>query len=182
MLLHDETLLEVQAMKKLGLLLEFAASLSLAQQSEAPLQLTQVPPKPTCIPNALFSSAACNDLWNAYNQAVKQRFQENIQVYVNRQKELASSQASAPLQQQIANLNKLIADQQAQIKSLHEQMQAETVAASQSSVTAHTTGLQQGAGIGAGATVLLLGLIFGIRRLTQRFSVAKKPQARAASA
>jgi hypothetical protein len=177
-----KTLLEVQATKKLGLLLVFAASLSLAQQSEAPVQLTQVPPKPTCIPYALFSGAACNDLWDTYKQALALRQQQDLQLYVNRQKELASVQASAPLQQQIANLNKLNADQQAQIKSLHEQMQAETVAASQSSVTAHTTGLQQGAGIGAGATLLLFGLIFGIRRLTQSFSVTKKPQARAASA
>jgi flagellar biosynthesis chaperone FliJ len=42
---------------------------------------------------------------------------------VNRQKELASQQATAPLQQQIADLNKLISDQQAQIAKLQQQMQ-----------------------------------------------------------
>ena len=45
---------------------------------------------------------------------------------------------------------------------------------------AHTEGLQQGAGIGMGASLLLFGLIFGIRRMMT--SPFKKPQARAASA
>jgi len=149
-------------------------------QLETPVQLTQVPPKPTCIPNALFSSAACNDLWNAYNQAFQQRTREELQLYVNRQKQLASSQASAPLQQQIADLNKLVADQQSQVKNLQEQMQVDTTAALQAKANAHTVGLQQGSGIGVGATLLLFGLVFGIRRLMQNFTVTKK--ARAASA
>ena len=144
-------------MKKLGLLLVFAASLSVAQQSKAPVQLTQVPPKPTCIPNDLFNSPIC-------------------------QKELPSSQATAPLQVQIGDLNKPTADQQAQIKSLHEQVQTATVDASPSSITAHTIALQEGVGIGVGATLLLFGLIFGIWQLMQSFSVTKKPEARAASA
>src|ERR1700692_1334982 len=110
-------------MRKIGLLLMFAASLSFAQhrtadpvvpvaapvlvESPTPTQLTQVPPKPTCIPYALFSGAACNHLWNAYKQSLAQRQQQEFQLYVNRQKELVSEQVTAPLQQQIADLNKL---------------------------------------------------------------------------
>ena len=41
---------------------------------------------------------------------------------------------------------------------------------------------QRRAGIGAGAMLVLFGLVFGIRKLTQNFSVTKKPQSHAASA
>jgi len=150
-------------------------------QSESPVQLTQVPPKPTCIPNALFSSATCNDLWNAY-KASQQRAREELQLYVNRQKDLASSQATAPLQQQIAELNKLMADQQGQIKKLHDQIQADAVAALQAKSAAHSQGLQQGAGIGVGASLVLFGVVYGIKKLLGGFTVTKKAQARAASA
>jgi hypothetical protein len=152
-------------------------------QSAAPEQLKQVTPRPT---------------WRNYNQTVLQRTREELQreelqLYVDRQKELASTQATAPLQQLIADLNKLATDQQAQIKKLSDQIQADSTAALQAKsdyatallhakTAAHTEGLQQGAGIGVGATLLLFGLIFGIRRLTRKFTVTKKPQARAASA
>jgi hypothetical protein len=110
---------------------------------------------------------------------------ERLQLYVNRQKELASSQATAPLQQQIADLNKLVTDQQAQIKKLQDQMQSDSATAQQqiqiASATARTAGLEQGAGIGMGSALLLFGLVFGIRKLTRSFTVTKKPQARAAS-
>jgi hypothetical protein len=101
---------------------------------------------------------------------------------VNRQSELASTQATAPLQQQIADLTKLTTDEQAQIKTLQEQMQADSAAALQAKADAHTAGLEMGAGIGAGAMLLLVGIIFGIRKMTQGFTVTKKEQARAASA
>jgi len=52
----------------------------------------------------------------------------------------------------------------------------------QAKTAAHTEGLQQGAGIGVGATLLLFGLIFGVKRLTRGFTITKKTQARAASA
>jgi hypothetical protein len=142
-------------------------------QSTGSVQLTPVPPKPTCTP--LLPHGSCADLWRNYNNAVAQRAREEIQVYVNRQKELASSQATAPLQQ-------LIADQQAQIKKLQDQMQADSDAALQAKSDAHREGLQYGSGIGVGATLVFLGLVFGIRRLMQNFSVTKKPQSRAASA
>jgi hypothetical protein len=160
-------------------------------QSAAPVQLTQVPPKPTC--TLIFNTGSCSDLWRNYNQAVQQRTREELQLYVNRQKELASTQATAPLQQQIADLNKLATDQQSQIKKLSEQIQSDSstalqaksdyaTAVVQAKTAAHTEGLQQGAGIGVGATLLLFGLIFGIKRLTRNFTVTKKSQARAASA
>jgi len=151
-------------------------------QSESPVQLTQVPPKPTCNPNSFFDSGTCRDSINAYNQAVQQRTREEIQLYVNRQKELASSQATAPLQQQISDLNKLVSSQQGQIKKLQEQIQGDSTVAIQARTEAHTAGLQSGAGIGFGATLLLFGLIFGVRKLARNFTVTKKAQAKAASA
>ena len=160
-------------MKLLGLALAFAASLSLAQQSAAPAQLTQVPPKPGCTP--LLRNGSCADLWRNYNDAVAQRTREELQLYVARQKELASTQATAPLQQ-------LINNQQGQIKKLQEQMQTDSAAALQAKSDAHREGLQYGGGIGAGSMLVIFGLVFGIKKLTQNFSVTKKPQSRAASA
>jgi hypothetical protein len=139
-------------------------------QSAAPVQLTQVPP--TCNLSA-FSGADCQDRWHIYNQA--------------------AHQANSPLLQQIEDLNKLAADQQAQIKTLTDQTQADSIAAlqtkfdnatavRQANTAAHTEGLQQGAGIGMGAMLILFGLLFGIGRLTRNFMGTKKPQARAASA
>ena len=149
-------------------------------QSEAPVQLIQVPPKPTCSPVALFSGADCQDRWNIYNQAVAQRQQQDLQLYVSHQKEIASAQASAPLQQQIASLSKLVSDQQAQVKNLHEQMQAQTVAASQSALAAHKDGLQQGVGIGLGSALLVFALVYTIRRMTKTFTITKKASAASA--
>jgi hypothetical protein len=141
-------------------------------RSAAPVKLTQVPPRPSCNDSA-FSSADCQDRWRLYNDA--------------------AHQATAPLQRQIEDLTKLATDQRAQIKGLSDQIQVDSIAALQAkfdSATAvlqakaavHTKGLQQGAGIGMGAMLLLFALIFGIRRLMPRFTVTKKPQARAASA
>ena len=138
-------------------------------QSAAPVQLTQVPLRPTCNPS-VFSGADCQDRWHLYNQA--------------------AHQATAPLQQQIEDLNKLATDLRAQIKEQSDEIEADSIVALQAKfdsanavrqarTAAHTEGLQQGAGIGVGATLLLFGLIFGIRRLTRNFKVTEKPQARA---
>lgn len=166
-------------MKRLGLLLMFGAALSLAQNTTAPVQLTPVPPKPTCV--VILPNGACANLWQAYNQALAQRTGEELQLYVNRQKELASSQATAPLQQQIADLNKLVTDQQEQIKKLGEQMQAQAAADQQqtqanaaAALQAKSAALREGLTIGAGAMLVLFGLVFGIKKLTQNFSVTKK--------
>lgn len=163
-------------MKKIGLLLVFAASLSFAQSSAAPVELTPLPPKPTCV--IILRNGACSDLWRNYNQAVTQRLGEQIKNYANRQAQLAA----APLEQQVTDLTKLTNDEQAQIKSLQEQMQADAVAAVEAKADAHTAGLQKGAGLGAGGMLLLVGIIFGIRKFTQGFTVTKKAQAKAASA
>jgi len=158
-------------------------------QSQTSAQLTNVPPKPTCSPAALTifgGGPDCQDRWNAYNQAVQQRTREELQLYVNRQKDLAA----APLQQQIADLNKLVADQQVQLKKMSEQMHADAVEAKsaeasavmQARTAAHTQGLEYGAGIGVGAALVLFAIIFGIKRAMGNFTVTKKPQAQGAAA
>ncbi|MGA8507042.1 MAG: hypothetical protein WB762_15675 [Candidatus Sulfotelmatobacter sp.] len=156
-------------MKRIGLLLVFAAALSFAQSPAAPAEPTALPPKPTCV--IILRNGACADLWRNYNQAVAQRLGEKIKNYADRQAELEA----APLQQQVADLTKLTTDEQAHIKSLQEQIQADSAAA-------HREGLEDGSAMGAGVTLVLFGLIFGIRRLTRNFTITKKPQARAASA
>jgi hypothetical protein len=161
-------------MKKRWLVLMFA-TLSFAQS--APVQRTNIPPKPTCNVAALplFGGGPdCQDRWNVYNQAVQQRTRGEIQLYVTRQKELASQQATAPLQQQIADLNKLISDQQTQIAKLQQQMQADSAAAIQARDAAHSAGLRDGAGLGLGGALLLLLVIFGIKRLTGTFTITKR--------
>jgi hypothetical protein len=166
-------------------------ALGLNTQAQDNTPLTQVPPKPTCTP--FLTNGACSNLWRNYNQAYAQRQREELQLYVNRQKELASSAATAPLQQQIADLNKLTADQQAQIKKLQEQMQSDATAALEAKqadanasvaaqAAAHRQGIWQGTGIGAGALVLLFIVIFTVRRLSRSFTITKKSQASGASA
>jgi hypothetical protein len=120
----------------------------------------------------------CQDRWNAYNQAVEQRKTEELQLYVNRQKDMAA----APLQQQIADLNKFVSDQQAQVKKVQEQMQSEATAALQAKAAAHTQGLEYGAGIGVAGTLVVFAVIFGIKRAMSNFTVTKKPQAQSAAA
>jgi len=152
-------------------------------QSEESAQLTQVPPQPTC--TQIFNTGTCADLWKNYRQALGQRQREEAQLYVNRQREQASSEATAPLQQQIADLHKLVGDQQGQIKKLQdkmqEQIQADSVAAQQGKSVARSQGMQQGAGIGVAASLVLYGLIFGVKKLTRRDRTGR-PQTRAASA
>ena len=144
---------------------------AIAQQTP---QLTVVPPKPTC--TLLFKTGSCADLWTNYNQAVARRQQEEIQLYVNRQKELASEAATAPLQQQIADLTKLSADQQAQISKLHEQMQSDASAAIEARQNAHQQGLWEGIGIGGAGMLVLIAVVLGIRRISQSFTITKKSE------
>jgi len=152
-------------------------------QADTSIQLPPVPTRPSC--TQLFKTGPCANSWNDYHQAVAQW----NQLYIKRQQQLAASQASAPLQQQIGDLNKLTTDlkklsddEHQQITMMTEQMQTDSAAATQAKSAAHTEGLQQGAGIGVGATLLLFGLIFGIKKLMGVFTVSKKPQARSASA
>jgi hypothetical protein len=156
-------------MKKLGFLLVLIAAFAAAQDTSLPSQQIQIPPKPTCV--VFLPNGSCADLWRQYNAAV-------LQQYVARQREAAS----APLQQQIADLNKLSADQQAELKSLHEQMDAEAHAAAQAREDAHTDGLRDGVGYGITGTLFAVGLVFAIKRVTKDYSVTKKEHANAASA
>lgn len=171
--------------KTLAVLLLFG----LAATAQETIQLTPVPPKPTCTP--FLTNGSCADLWRNYNQAFAQRQREEIQMYVNRQKQLASESATAPLQQQISDLNNLIADQQAQIKKLQEQMQGDAAtllatkqidatAALEGKNAAKRDGLWKGVPIGAGGMLLLFVAIFVIRRLSRNFTVVKKSQAASA--
>jgi hypothetical protein len=170
------------------LLLLLAASLTAIAQDNAPL--TQVPPRPTCTP--ILSNGACANLWGNYNQALAQRQREELQLYINRQKELASQAATEPLQQQISDLNKLTTDQQAQIKKLQDQIQADATAALEAKqrdatelqnaqIAAHRQGLWQGAAIGAGALLVMCIVGLVVRRLSKNFTISKK-QASSASA
>lgn len=154
-------------------------------QVDTPVQLTPVPPKPTC--TWIFKTGPCADLHRAYNQAMAQRVQEELQLNINRQKELAT----APLQQQIADLNTLVSGQQAQLKKLQAQMQVDansaaqqaqeaSTAALQAQAAARTRGMEQGIAIGIGAALLLVGVILSIKKLMSSFTVTKK--AKAASA
>jgi hypothetical protein len=151
---------------------------SLAATAQQPITQTQVPPKPTCV--VILRNGSCADLWNAYNTALAQRQREEIQLYVIRQNQLASAAATAPLEQQIADLNKLSADQQAQLKKLQEQMQADAVAALEAKTASHAEGMQKGIMFGAGGMLLLVLVIFGIRRMSRSFTVVKKSQAASA--
>jgi len=166
-------------------------SLSLAASAQTNAPMTQVPPRPTCTP--ILTNGACANLWRNYNQALAQRQREELQVYIDRQKELASQAATEPLQQQISDLNKLTADQQTQIKKLQDQIQADAASAAEvkqhdatelqnAQAAAHRQGLWQGAGIGAGALLLLFIVVLVIRRLSRSFTITKKPKANSASA
>lgn len=152
-------------MKNFGPLLLLSACMALGQQSSNTPQLTPLPPKPTCV--IILRNGACADLWRNYNQAIAQRLGEQIKIYANRQAQLEA----APLQQQVTDLTKLTNDEQEQIKALQVQMQADAAAALQAKSDAHKEGLEYGGGIGAGAMLLICGLIFGLRN----FSVTKKP-------
>jgi hypothetical protein len=98
---------------------------------------------------------------------------------VNRQKELASAAATAPLQQQIDDLTKLTTDQQAQLKRQREQMKADAVAALEVTAAAHDEGLRQGLTMGAGGMLLLVLVVWLIRRIARNFTVVKKQAASA---
>ena len=152
----------------LGFLL---SSTLVAQQTP---QLTEVPPKPTC--TLLFQTGSCADLWRNYNQAAARRQQEEIQLYVNRQKELASQAATAPLQQQIADMTKLSADQQAHIRKLQQQMQSDASAAIEARQNAHQQGLWEGIGIGGAAVLILIAVVLGVRRVSRNFTIARKSE------
>ena len=142
-------------------------------QVQTPAQQILIPPD--CTLGTIFTTDACKNSWNVFNQAKQQQAQEQFRLYV-------TNQATAPLQQQIAGLSKLATDQQNQLKSLQEQMQANSMAAIQSQITSHNDGFRQGSFFGVGATLILFALVFVIKRLTGGFTITKKAQTNAASA
>ena len=96
------------------------------------------------------------------------------------------AQASAKaLQQQITVLKKLNADQQAHIKMLEQamrqEMQDEAAADQQTKSAVRQQGLAQGAGLGAGIMLLVVGAMLLARKQPQS-NATTKPQTRAASA
>lgn len=123
---------------------------------QPPVQLTPIPPKPTCI--LIFETGSCADLWRNYTEALAKRRQEEIHLYVNRQEELAS-QAATP--QQIADLNKLKSDLQAQTTKLQKQMQEVRRLRRQ--------GIEEAIGIGVGGLLIFIAVVFGARRLSRSF-------------
>lgn len=148
-----------------------AVQLTAIAQNAAPAQLQgiQILPKPTCNPNDVFTGSDCQDRINLYNHAV--RLQQELQLYVDRQKALASAQATAPQQNTdpskfSGDMKKLADDEQVQIEKLQAQMQFDSALLDAKSA-AHKLGLEQGAGVGAGA-MLLLFVLLGIRKLMRR--------------
>jgi hypothetical protein len=155
----------------LVILVVSSASAAIGQQTP---QLTVVPPKPTC--TLLFQTGSCYDLWRNYNQAVARRQQEEIQLYVNRQKELASQAATAPLQQQIADLTILTEGQQAQIRKLQQKIESDASAALEARLNAHQQGLWEGIAIGGAGVLVLIAVVLGVRRISRSFTITKKSQ------
>ena len=155
----------------LGILIVSSTSVAIGQQTP---QLTVVPPKPTC--TLLFQAGSCYDLWRNYNQAVARRQQEEIQLYVNRQKELASQAATAPLQQQIADLTILTEGQQAQIRKLQQKIESDASSALEARLNAHQQGLWEGIGIGGAGVLVLIAVVLGVRRISRSFTITKKSQ------
>jgi hypothetical protein len=96
----------------------------------------------------------CQDRINLYNQAVQLRQHEGIESYVNKQKELVT----APLQQQIADLNK----QMIQVRT-----------------DSFNAGMSQGLVFGIMASLLLCGIAFALRRMMRPEA---QPKVNAASA
>ena len=148
-----------------------AVQLTAIAQSAAPAQPQgiEIPPKPTCNPNNVFMGSDCQDRINLYNHAL--RLQQELQLYIDRQKALASAQAAAAQQNTDSSkfsndMKKLADEEQVQIEKLQAQMQFDS-ALLQAKSAAHKLGLEQGAGVGAGA-MLFLFVLLGIRKLLRR--------------
>jgi hypothetical protein len=159
----------------LPVILIFSSIIAVGQQTAVETTVTVVPPKPSC--TLLFRTGSCSDLWRNYNQAVATRRQEEIQLYVNRQKELASQAATAPLQQQISGLTRLTTDQQTQIGKLHQQMQADQSAGVESIQTSHQQGLLEGIGVGGAAALILMAITLAISGFSPKFTITSKSTA-----
>ena len=166
----------------------FASWLAFGQQQQPQQQqaqqILQAPVRPTCVP--LFSGGACQSQWNQYQQAVAQynqaMYQQRVQAWAQQQQaaaqqaaQQAATDAAAPLQRTIDAQKIAIDAEENRIKALNDQIEANIAADKKTLDLATTRALEYGIYIGGGGALLLFGLGFGIRRLTQGFSVVRRP-------
>ena len=154
----------------------------------SPVQLTQVPPKPTC--QQRLNTGLCADLWKNYNQAVQRSAlnklttdqQQAQQAQIKKLNDQIQADAAAVLQAKSDYASALVQAKSDYASALVQAKSDYATAVVQAKTAAHTEGLQQGAGVGVGVTLLVFALRLGIKRLIRNFSGAQKPRARAASA
>jgi ElaB/YqjD/DUF883 family membrane-anchored ribosome-binding protein len=89
---------------------------------------------------------------------------------------LASQAATAPLQQQIADITKLSADQQAHMRKLQQQMQSDASAAIEARQNAHQQGLWEGVAMGGAGVLVLIAVFLSVRRMSRSFTITKKTE------
>jgi len=116
--------------------------------------------RPTCF--VWYAGDPCDELIQQYNRVVEQRHQQEWQASV-----------TEPLQKQIA-------DQQDQIKTLQAKIDSQTLDELQSE--ARTQALLDGIGAGLGAGLAFFVAVAVFRRLARNAMAAKPDQGRAASA
>lgn len=108
--------------------------------------------KPNCL--VWYAGDPCDQQMQQYRQAAEAGKQQEWQ-----------SSVTAPLQKQIADQQKLISDQQHQIKILQLKMESQTLEASQSQ--ARNEALLNGIGAGVGAALALIVAVAGFRKLAR---------------
>ena len=130
-------------------------------------QLVQLPQRPNCV--VRYAGDPCDELMQQYNQALQQRQQQEWEASV-----------AAPLRKQIADQQKLIADQQNQIYTLQVKIESQTTAALQSEARNRAALDLVGACLGVGLAFFVA--FAGFQRLARNATLAKPDQGRAASA
>ena len=164
-------------------------------QSQTITQIPTLPPEPHCI--VWYQGSPCDVLRQQYQQALQAR----AVAIIKQQRELAAQQAADQAkqeaaaqyqpelenkQQQIAQLQKDNADLQQQLAQLktdtEQKLQQQTNTAFKEKVAAHDEGAFHGFAAGFGIALLLVGLVLGVRLLLRKFRVAKREEAKAATA
>jgi hypothetical protein len=130
-------------------------------------QVVQLPQRPNCV--VRYAGDPCDELMQQYNQAVLQRQQQEWEASV-----------AAPLRKQIAEQQKLIADQQNQIQTLQVKIESQTTAALQSEARNRAALDLVGACLGVGLAFFVA--FAGFQRLARNATHAKPDQEQAASA
>jgi hypothetical protein len=153
----------------------------------APIQRTQVPPKPTCTPK--FNTGSCSDLWKNYNQAVQRSAlnklttdqQQAQQAQIKKLNDQIQADATAALQAKSDYASALVQAKSDYASALVQAKSSYAIAVVQAKTAAHTQGLREGAGVGLGVTLVVFALRLGLKTLVRNFTATKKPKARAAS-